>query len=252
MGRLYKNRGLRPIVYGMRNLSESEVMAYMETITNSQNNFQSTKRNAEKDTPQAKKKELNEFELLEQNLRFLGCVGETKVIRKDSQELVKSLISAGIEVNIASSAGLNEATDIAKRLNLMSEEVHMKTFYLKDKDIPQTLENILNQLFREMKAGQMMEMDLIHKESEGAKSARGIHKWIASSTHNHEDRSFGSFDITHLGFDIATERTLILSGKALGKIASNVSLMQQFRMVLFLIKRVIGFDFNPSEKATLV
>lgn len=51
MGRLYKNRGLRPIVYGMRNLSETEVMAYMETITNSQNNFQSTKRNAEKDTP---------------------------------------------------------------------------------------------------------------------------------------------------------------------------------------------------------
>lgn len=182
----------------------------------------------------------------------MGCVGETKIIRKDSQDLVKSLIAAGIDVNIASSAGISEATDIAKRLNLMSAEVHMKTFYLKDKDIAQTLENILNQLFREMKAGQMMEMDLIHKESEGAKRSRGIHKWIASTKVDEEDRRFGSFDITHLGFDIVTERTLVLSGKALSKIARNSSLVQQFRMALFLIRRVIGFDFNPSEKAILV
>lgn len=58
--------------------------------------------------------------------------------------MVKSFISAGIDVNIASNAGLNEATDIAKRLNLMSAEVHMRTFYLKDKDVAQNLENILN------------------------------------------------------------------------------------------------------------
>lgn len=77
-------------------------------------------------------------------MRFLGCVGETKIIRKDSQDLVKSLLSAGLDVNIASSASLNEATDIAKRLNLMTGEVHMRTFYLKDKDVAQTLENILN------------------------------------------------------------------------------------------------------------
>lgn len=34
MGRLYRNKGLRPIVFGMRNLSETEVMAYMESISN--------------------------------------------------------------------------------------------------------------------------------------------------------------------------------------------------------------------------
>ena len=227
MGRLYRNKGLRPIVFGMRNLSETEVMAYMESISNTQNNFQSTKRNSEKDTPSAKKKEQqNEFESLEQSLRFLGCVGETKIIRKDSQDLVKSLLSAGLDVNIASSASLNEATDIAKRLNLMTGEVHMRTFYLKDKDVAQTLENILNQLYREMKAGQMMEMDLIHKESEGAKRSRGFHKWIATNMAEEYDGRFGSFDITHLGFDITSERTLVLSGKALTKISGNLGLIQ--------------------------
>lgn len=71
----------------------------------------------------------------------------------------------------------------------------------------------------------MMEMDLIHKESEGAKRSRGIHKWIASNVEE-EDRRFGSFDITHLGFDISTERTLVLSGKALSKISKNSGLTQ--------------------------
>jgi hypothetical protein len=42
----------------------------------------------------------------------------------------------------------------------------MSTFYVKDNDVGQTLENILNQLFRELKAGQMKEMDLIAKETE--------------------------------------------------------------------------------------
>ena len=72
----------------------------------------------------------------------------------------------------------------------------------------------------------MMEMDLIHKESEGAKRSRGFHKWIATNMAEEYDGRFGSFDITHLGFDITSERTLVLSGKALTKISGNLGLIQ--------------------------
>jgi magnesium-transporting ATPase (P-type) len=60
-------------------------------------------RNKAKNSPISKKhKEAQEIEELESGLIFLGCVGETKVIRKDSRALIRSFSDAGIGVNIAS------------------------------------------------------------------------------------------------------------------------------------------------------
>lgn len=55
-------------------------------------------------------------------MEFLGCVGETKVIRKDGEDLIESFLNAGVPVNIASQGSLNETSDIARRLKLMPVE----------------------------------------------------------------------------------------------------------------------------------
>jgi hypothetical protein len=67
-----------------------------------------------------------------------------------------------------------------------------------------------------------------------------------------ENLSFGSFDITNMGFGVNNERTIILSGKAFDKIIKNKSMHQQLKVILFLMNRVIGYEFNVNGKAKLV
>lgn len=67
-----------------------------------------------------------------------------------------------------------------------------------------------------------------------------------------ENRGFGSFDITNMGFGVNSKRTLLLSGKAFDKIIKNRGLHQQLKVIMFFMNRVIGFEFNINGKAKLV
>ena len=253
LSRMYRNKGLKSVIYAMRCLTETEVLSYLDKIKKKQDNFLSTKRNSEKTTPQKKKPNNQEEELeeMEKGLTLLGCIGETKVIRQDSQDLIESLLSAGVGVNIASDLSLSETSDIAKRLNLLPQEHDINTFYLKENDIQQTLDNILNHLFRDMKAGQIAEMDLIAKEKEFYReTSRNINKNQLKSF-NEENISFGSFDLTNLGFDVRSNRILLLSGKAFTKIMENSKMTQQLKLIIFLLNRVIGYELNNKTKAFL-
>lgn len=95
-------------------------------------------------------------------------------------------------------------------------------------------------------------MDLIAKETETYhKNSKNFRKNQLKSF-NLENISFGSFDITNMGFDVRSDRILLFSGKAFEKIIKNKSMFQQLKVILFFMNRVIGFEFNINSRANLV
>jgi magnesium-transporting ATPase (P-type) len=79
----------------------------MDSMNVKRKNLSRTRKNT-KNSPMNKKNEQEaKLEALESNLEFLGCVGETKVIRKDSRDLIQSFVNAGVRVSIASSGPIN-------------------------------------------------------------------------------------------------------------------------------------------------
>lgn len=62
IGRMYQSRGLKPIVYGMRNLTHKEVVHYFEKAKHLLANFHSPMRNSRDATPKTKSKIKNEQE----------------------------------------------------------------------------------------------------------------------------------------------------------------------------------------------
>ena len=236
----YKVRGLTPVVYASKTLSSKDIMGYITSgnhgVGESQEMSSLSKRLVE-----VKQTKTHQFE---QNVRFLGCLGNIEVIREDSKRLIESLKSASININVFTRARLTDVLDIAKRLEIIDLDSSSGWYMLKagDRDeLINKLDRILGKLYDEIKDHKINEIEEI-KKSEDIR--RGKRRLKFRETHHQEREMTEKLN--------NQPRTLILSGKALRVILKDPALVTSLHFLLQFCSTVLGFDFESSDKLQMI
>lgn len=241
----YKDILLNRIIYAFRKLTQEEVQQYVKNYSI---------------VLQSKKYDVSSMERfvipLETKLKFIGCLGVKTKIRKESEELVKSLKSSGIRVSMLSGDTYENSINVIKSLKLNEMNYNDKTGYF----------SLDFDNFERGKMDFLAYIEIIYHfiKSKNNEALNYYMQYLMTSKSTINDHTKISIpDLDNSGPDKRVllkdvdsanlyKRNLVIGGKALNLIQKFPELEKLFKILIIFTNSIVGYDLKAGQKGYLV